>query len=1170
MAEKIPSPVRFLIGITRALLDEVATVVRDPVSFNALRAELGLEQDRPLDRDTINEVNDKLLEADARLGQAADAPDNDLSIDENLLDFLLLGPKVAEIVHVIVGDAGTPEKVSELTYLCLGVLATERIRLRKPMMWALNRLVMLGYERAEEVPRFNPVEIFERLSGERQPVYADPFGSYDVLSGLLAPPLLVAMGALADMAELKPHQIAHLPKGRPYFDGKVGFKLGWEPDPDTPAGLAVMLSRALTVSVTADLKVKGHATAFPVTFFFTAMPVPAQEARDGVPRQGPGLMMRISGKLAVALDLDAGAPIRKRLDLTLDSPAGVNYFWDFERKTVTRRDDADGNASGSLAWSARGTEDAPAFRHLLGKPGHSRLDIVGVEVKGRMGRDGASLGFGLREGKVVLDAHDLVPELAHLFEAIGAERFEARLDAALKYDFDEGRLAFEGEAGFKIRLFPHADFKIGRLDYLDLLIGVKDKKLVFGLETAAKLMLGPVAASIDRFGFTTPADGGKPSFHPPKGIGLRMDFALVKGGGFLLLDYEKKRFAGALQLSILGASVNAIAILSAGTPGNDADFALFTLLYARFPGGLELGLRFTLNAIGGLVGINHGFDIAALEKALPSGAMDDVLFPDDPVGDAPRIIASLTTIFPVRRAASTFGFMLELGWGLDRFCSMRLGLIVPVGSQARPGDSFRYVYLLGRISVVCFEGVPKPARMQITCDFIGEVGLWVQSDPFKMRFSIRFYARMRDSRIGPTSIEGAVVFSMRTGPGARLLLAAGGFHPGFKNVPEDLPSPIDRMGTSYDIGVIKAWMRAYFAIASGTLQFGFSIGCRYKADPIAFRAELGADALIHLSPFSFEVGCNAHAALTYRGHELMGVHLALTLWGPDRWRIKGRGDFNFLGFDVPVSFDESWGSDVEAPAPSIRLDEEVRKDLHNLSNWSYELPGTTETLVNFGAVAPPADPAHQLAHPLAILRYSQRRIPFGTRLERLSFGRIEGPDFFPVPQVLLGGVPLPGAAVQLDQFAMPEFLNLSDEDRLTRPSFETLPSGIATGAGGFQVPAEAAVEATLEQELVLKLTGSTGQRFAGLNEFEATNHLSRMLLAEAAGRSPMQAAAFRHAKVDPVVSRGPAWTAVERETLAPGLPRDAVLPAWTSASPTAMAATAGQRLQVVETFELVE
>ena len=36
----------------------------------------------------------------------------------------------------------------------------------------------------------------------------------------------------------------------------------------------------------------------------------------------------------------------------------------------------------------------------------------------------------------------------------------------------------------------------------------------------------------------------------------------------------------------------------------------------------------------------------------------------------------------------------------------------------------------------------------------------------------------------------------------------------------------------------------------------------------------------------------------FRGHELMGVSVRLTLWGPRRWRAKGRGQFTILFWDV--------------------------------------------------------------------------------------------------------------------------------------------------------------------------------------------------------------------------------------------------------------------------------
>jgi hypothetical protein len=285
-------------------------------------------------------------------------------------------------------------------------------------------------------------------------------------------------------------------------------------------------------------------------------------------------------------------------------------------------------------------------------------------------------------------------------------------------------------------------------------------------------------------------------------------------------------------------------------------------------------LRFTLNAVGGMIGINRGFDYQALVAGLPSGALDALLFPEDPVTDAPRILAALGSICPVRPGAYTLALVAELGWGSDYICTLRLGIVLPL-------DDMRRIYLIGQLRIDCFRHLPEGIRLQLICDALGEVGF----DPF----SLRVDGRLRDSRFGPIGIEGQLVMLLTTGADPRFLIAAGGFHPNFKSIPAGLPATIDRLAVTYEVGRLKAWFKGYFAVAAGTLQFGAEMGCLYKAGSLGFTGNLAIDALIHLDPFQFEAEGRFNVAVEYRGHELFGVHVKATLWGPELRTAPRRG-----------------------------------------------------------------------------------------------------------------------------------------------------------------------------------------------------------------------------------------------------------------------------------------
>ena len=66
---------------------------------------------------------------------------------------------------------------------------------------------------------------------------------------------------------------------------------------------------------------------------------------------------------------------------------------------------------------------------------------------------------------------------------------------------------------------------------------------------------------------------------------------------------------------------------------------------AKFTFHIAFGIFWT--GLGGMVGLHHRSDVDALTAGMRTGALDDVLFPENPVADAPRIINRYRTLFPV-------------------------------------------------------------------------------------------------------------------------------------------------------------------------------------------------------------------------------------------------------------------------------------------------------------------------------------------------------------------------------------------------------------------------------------------------------------------------------------------------------------------------------------------
>ena len=76
-----------------------------------------------------------------------------------------------------------------------------------------------------------------------------------------------------------------------------------------------------------------------------------------------------------------------------------------------------------------------------------------------------------------------------------------------------------------------------------------------------------------------------------------------------------------------------------------------------------------------------------MSQALSAGQLDAVLFPDNPVANAPQIITTLRTLFPVKAGGFIIGPMLELGWGTPSLVTVRLGLLVEAGQFTLLGQA---------------------------------------------------------------------------------------------------------------------------------------------------------------------------------------------------------------------------------------------------------------------------------------------------------------------------------------------------------------------------------------------------------------------------------------------------------------------------------------------------
>ena len=173
-------------------------------------------------------------------------------------------------------------------------------------------------------------------------------------------------------------------------------------------------------------------------------------------------------------------------------------------------------------------------------------------------------------------------------------------------------------------------------------------------------------------------------FKPPSGLGLVIDAAVVVGGGFVSFDPQKEEYGGILQLEIAEKiSVKAFGLLTTRMPDGSKGYSLVLIIFVEGFAPIQLGFGFALTGIGGLLAINRTFDEEALRAGLKNHTLDSVMFPKDPIRNAPQILSNLNKVFPPAQGHHLFGPMVQIAWGTPALITADLGVVLELGARLR-------------------------------------------------------------------------------------------------------------------------------------------------------------------------------------------------------------------------------------------------------------------------------------------------------------------------------------------------------------------------------------------------------------------------------------------------------------------------------------------------------
>ena len=774
----------------------------------------------------------------------------------------------------------------------------------------------------------------------------------------------------------------------------------------------------------------------------------------------PGLMLDASTTFAKTFDERVEFSPTWGMDFKTDLAIGGGIIFRLKPPFQFSAAPKTGTASGAVSFIVNRNDSARGMT-IIGGNDLLRLTADNVGV-------GAELTIGASTaGSVAIDP-GLVGELKQLTISLGSKDSDSFLasllasaditgtfDLGLGWKPNEG-LVVKAAGGLEIAIPMHQNLGIATFETLYIILKI-NPDASFALETSAAITghLGPLTAVVERMGavvtlaFSNSADkalgpvGLSLAFKPPNGVGLSIDAAVVRGGGYLYLDYEKGEYAGALELVFSGfLALKAIGIITTRMPDGSPGFSLLILVTAEFGTPIQLGFGFTLIGVGGLLGLNRTMMLEELAEGVRTGAVESVMFPQDVVANAPRIISDMRRFFPPEQGTFLIGPMAKLGWGTPALVTASLGVIIEVP----PGN----IAILGVLK--CVLPHEDAALLVLQVKFIGAL------EVDKSR--LWFFASLFGSRVLFMTLGGEMGLLIAWGDQPEFILSVGGFHPKFSPPPMPFPSP-DRVSLSIlNESFARIRVLGYFAVTSNTAQFGAAVELFFGVSDFSIEGHLGFDALFQFSPFYFIISFSASMSVKVFGAGLFSVRIRGELEGTSPWHVEGEGSISVLFFDIDVPFSHTWGESADTVLPEIPALPIIKAELEKRENWVALPPAGAQLSVSLREV----DVAEELVlHPLGALRISQRAVPLELSIQRIGNQKVSD-----IEKAVLK-VTAPGLVQKAqvrEPFATAQFRDMDAAAKLSAPGYEKQVAGADVSSSGTDTQTTHAVKRIVLHELI--------------------------------------------------------------------------------------------------------
>jgi hypothetical protein len=715
---------------------------------------------------------------------------------------------------------------------------------------------------------------------------------------------------------------------------------------------------------------------------------------------------------------------------------------------------------------------------LLGTADSSRIEVAeahaALSARGAIDRPDFRIEVGADRAALVVDTSEGDSFLQAIFGA-GQRRID--LSTAIGWSSRTG-LDLRSQAGFETTIPLHLTIS-DTIHVQSVTLALRAGSAANSTELQAGLSgdatIGPVTVTIEQVGLLLsfravsrtepPGNFGDIDlgfgFKPPNGLGISIDAGSITGGGFLSFDAAAARYSGALQLEVYGIQVKAFGLLDTHLPGGEPGYSFLILISTEFD-PIQLGYGFTLNGVGGLIGIHRSVNIDALRAGLRTHTLDHLLFPHDVVANAPQIISDARAVFPPTPGRHIFGPLGLIGWGKS-LVEARIGLALEEPEPIR-------LVLVGLINAAL--PTKDDALIELHLDIDGVID-------FGQKL-LAIDSVLHDSHIAFFTVSGDAALRLSWGESPTFAFSIGGFNPHYQNIPPGFPSLRPLTLALINDEDLRLTLQAYLALTSNTLQFGAKAELYAAASGFNIYGWVGFDALFVCSPFSFTTDISAGVALRVGSTEIAGIHVHGRLSGTTPWHVRGEACLDLFFFDICVPFETSFGGGT----PAIVRPGDPWLDLHNAlqdpRNWSPALPPAALRVVSLSSPAgsPPDGPEGShggaLFDPVGGLRLHEKVLPLNhpiTRYDALP----TTPDTFTILGVTVGSA-ASAWTLERDYFAAAQFEDLTDAEKLSRPSFEPMDAGLTVAA---ESTAQGAAVLGITIEYETRIVDSPSQTFLG-------------------------------------------------------------------------------------------